>query len=172
MSFAVRKDDFEWSGQNARTLFCQTKNLFNPKMWRMVWDILQFNQLATTIAFDCDEFLSQGKDMNQHPLYNKTIHQFIKEHNFGSYFFEYYLVPMTSAIWSSPGVTILEFPILTLLMFMRNHCLLQLGNRPVWKTVLNGSRQYIKPALEGVEVKMEQVLSVERPDDTNVSLID
>ena len=45
---------FEWAGGSPAALFCQSTNLLNPGHWRMVWDIIRFNQqsLETLRAYE------------------------------------------------------------------------------------------------------------------------
>ena len=48
MSFSVSRDRglFEWAGTSLGALFAQRRNLINPGQWRMVWDILRFNNAS------------------------------------------------------------------------------------------------------------------------------
>jgi predicted NAD/FAD-binding protein len=49
MTFSVSRDGgvFEWAG--LRTVFCQTKRVFDPRMWRMLFDIARFNSCAVRV---------------------------------------------------------------------------------------------------------------------------
>jgi predicted NAD/FAD-binding protein len=58
-------------------------------------------------------------------------------------FWNNYLLPMSSAIWSSAAADILSFPAATFLRFCVNHGLLQVRNRPQWRTVVGGGREYV-----------------------------
>src|SRR4030095_469490 len=51
---------------------------------------------------------------------------------------------MAAAIWSSPRRDILAFPISSFVAFCRNHGLLQLADRPQWRTVKGGARTYVE----------------------------
>ena len=66
----------------------------------------------------------------------------------------------------------LKFPAFTLLNFCLNHGLLQIFNRPKWKTVLNGCKTYIEKALNEIDKKFlnEPVLEV-TPENNKVKLI-
>jgi predicted NAD/FAD-binding protein len=55
-----------------------------------------------------------------------------------------YLIPMAAAIWSSSPSDILDFPAATFLRFCINHGLLQVNDRPRWRTVRGGSREYVR----------------------------
>jgi predicted NAD/FAD-binding protein len=50
---------------------------------------------------------------------------------------------MAAAIWSAPSRTLLDYPAAAFIRFCENHGLLKLAGRPVWRTVVGGSRSYI-----------------------------
>lgn len=113
MTFGVSRDHglFEWSGTNLRTIFCQTKNLFSPKMWRMIFDIIRFNQFAL------DLLLTDESDGSTTP--EETIGEYLDRNGYSDVFRDDYLIPMTAAVWStSPDKCSLEFPALTLIRFL------------------------------------------------------
>jgi predicted NAD/FAD-binding protein len=94
-----------------------------------------------------------------------TLGQFFDKFGYSQFFYENYVLPMTAAIWSTPAdMTFDKFPLLTLVRFMRNHMMLQLGGRPKWRTVFNGSREYVKKVLQGVpDARLETpIVSVKR----------
>jgi predicted NAD/FAD-binding protein len=55
-----------------------------------------------------------------------------------------YLIPMSSAVWSTPPDKMLEFPAVTLLRFWHNHGFLGLDTQHQWHTVVNGSKSYVE----------------------------
>ena len=122
MTFAVSRDrgKFEWSGEG-QGVFAQRRNIFRPKHWRMIFDIIRFNQYALDLLYD---------DGSR----NLTIGEYLKRENYSQAFCDDYLIPMTAAVWStSPDKASLEFPAQTLLRFMWNHHLLStLATRPDW----------------------------------------
>lgn len=133
MSFGVSigRPDIEWAGTNLNTVFAQRANLFKPRFLSMLRDILRFNRNAP-------QYLEQ---MRQSPL---TLGELLDKEHFGQTMRDWYLLPMAAAIWSSSVKDILGFPAVTFLNFCLNHRLLQIENRPQWKTVLGGSREYVK----------------------------
>ncbi|MBY0556095.1 MAG: FAD-dependent oxidoreductase [Burkholderiaceae bacterium] len=133
MSFGVSMGPggLEWAGTNLDTVFAQRANLFKPSFLRMVRDILHFNGNAT-------RFLAQAE---QQPM---TLGQLLQQQAYGSTFRDAYLLPMAAAIWSSSPSDILQFPATTFLRFCLNHALLQVNNRPQWRTVKGGSRNYVR----------------------------
>lgn len=113
MTFGVSRDYglFEWSGTNLRTVFCQLKNIFSPKMWRMIFDIIRFNQFALDLLLT-DESGDAGAP-------EETIGEYLDRHGYSDAFRDDYLIPMTAAVWStSPDKCSLEFPALTLIRFL------------------------------------------------------
>ena len=57
MTFSVSRDQgaFEWAGKNLATVFCQPRRLFDPQMWRMVYDVVRFNASARNFLLSVDE---------------------------------------------------------------------------------------------------------------------
>lgn len=131
MSFSVRcaRTGLEYSGSGLNGLFAQRTNLFRPRFYRLIADILRFNREAP-------EFLQGAAD--------ETVRDFLKGNGYSSQFAEQYLLPMGAAIWSCPMGTFEQFPIRFVIEFYVNHGLLQLRNRPTWRTVAGGSLQYVK----------------------------
>jgi len=137
MSFAVSADDgqLEWAGSSFDTLFAQRKNLFNIKMLRGVLDIIKFNTKAK-------DFIKESPDL--------SLGELIKTMNLGSWFRDYYILPMGGAIWSCPSSTMLSFPATTFVSFFDNHGLLSLKNRPQWHTIKNKSKEYVKALVASI----------------------
>ncbi|KAJ1979130.1 hypothetical protein H4R35_001635 [Dimargaris xerosporica] len=159
MTFAVSRDRgvFEWAGTNLLTLFGQTSNLWRPSFWRMLYDILRFNWLAT-------DLLSLPES---HPhRHNLSISEYLDMHHYSQSFRDNYLIPMTAAVWSTPmDKCALRFPAFTLVQFLHNHCLLNVVNRPQWRTVSQGSRSYVDRVTAGLDdlrpsTKIERVQRV------------
>lgn len=63
MSFSVSRDRglFEWAGTSLGALFAQRKNLLNPGQWRMVWDIIRFNNASLELLRKGDSSESIGQ---------------------------------------------------------------------------------------------------------------
>ncbi len=170
MSFSVSIDQsLEWSGDSLNTLFGQRLNLARPAFWRMIKDIIRFNQLATQLALQ-QQNSNHGGDPNK----LQSIASFLDQHGFKRAFREWYFLPMIGAIWSCPTSQMLEFPIDTMIRFCHNHGLLQVQNRPQWLTVKGGSKQYVKRIVEAMHPKRFKLLreavlkiNVPRPKDAD-----
>ena len=131
MSFSVRCDEcgLEYNGTSLNGVFAQRTNLLRPGFHRMLRDILRFNREA-------EEVLS-------HPDESLTVGEYLRQHVYSSQFAEHYLLPMGAAIWSCPAETFERFPIRFIVEFYRNHGLLSLDDRPVWRVIEGGSRTYV-----------------------------
>jgi len=113
MTFGVSRDYglFEWSGTNLGAVFCQRKNIFSPKMWRMIFDIIRFNQFALDLLVSDDSGNAAGPE--------ETIGEYLERNGYSDAFRDDYLIPMTAAVWStSPDKCSLEFPAVTLIRFL------------------------------------------------------
>ncbi len=137
MSFGVsiREPDIEWAGTNLRSVFAQPSNLFRPRFLGMLRDILRFNRQA-------EHYLLEAR---RTPM---TLGSLLKREKFGQTMQDWYLLPMAAAIWSTPVSAVLEFSAETFLAFCLNHRLLQIDDRPQWKTILGGSRVYVLAMLK------------------------
>lgn len=155
MTFGVSRDNgaFEWSGEG-QGIFAQRRNLFRLRHWRMIFDIIRFNQFALDLLADDDEGVATrlGSSVEgRKQLRDLTIGQYLEKEGYSRSFRDDYLIPMTAAVWStSPDKTSLEFPAHTLIRFMWNHHLLStLAVRPPWLTIAGGSQRYIDAIVRG-----------------------
>lgn len=137
MSFAVSIESgvgrapLEYGGGSLGQLFAQKRNLVNPRFLGMIADILRFFSSARgLIDADADPVMSLGA--------------FLARGRYGDMFVYDHLLPMAAAIWSCPLKTMLDFPALSFARFFHNHGLLSLSNRPSWRTVSGGSREYVR----------------------------
>ena len=132
MSFSVRHADtgLEFAGSSLNHLFAQRKNLFRPRFYRMLAAINRFNAEAVAALDD--------------PAAQKeTLGDYVRRRGYGADFFDLYLVPMSSAVWSTPPELMLEFPATTLLRFFHNHGFLGLSTQHQWWTVTGGAKNYV-----------------------------
>jgi predicted NAD/FAD-binding protein len=148
MSFSVQVPGaldgrtLEWSGASLATVFAQRANLLNPRFFGMLADLLRFNRLATRMA-------EAGDDAAQ----LQPLGDFLRQHRFGDAFRDWYLLPMLGCIWSSPTDQMLRFPVATLIRFCHNHGLLQVSDRPQWRTVVGGAQRYVAKIVASIADK-------------------
>jgi predicted NAD/FAD-binding protein len=77
----------------------------------------------------------------------KSFDRFLRDEGYSDSFRWHYLVPMTSALWSTAPGDALEFPASYGIEFFRNHGMLGL-RRNRWRTVTGGSRVYVQALLD------------------------
>ena len=156
MSFSVRHADtgLEFSGSSLNHLFAQRRNLFRPRFYRMIAAINRFNSDAVAALADpANERLTLG--------------EYVARKGYGEDFFNLYLAPMSSAVWSTPPALMMGFPATTLLRFFHNHGFLGLNTQHPWFTVVGGSRSYVttltRPWRDAILMN-DPVVRVERGD--------
>lgn len=132
MSFSVRDDrtGLEYNAENLDTLFCQRRNLVSPAFWRMVRDIARFYREAPALL--------------QAPDDGPCLGDYLDQQRYSRLFIEGHLLPMASALWSSPQAQVRAFPAKYLVAFMANHQMLQINQRPTWRVVTGGSDRYVQ----------------------------
>ena len=138
MSFSVHceQDGLEYNGADINKIFSQRRNLLNPKFLLMLRDFLRFHSDGpAALPNNLDDLI--------------TVDEFASTHEYGRYFIEYYLVPLGASLWSCPADRFGKFPMRFVLEFLDNHCMLQMDDRPQWRTVVGGSYQYVKPMTAG-----------------------
>ena len=131
MSFSVQAQDggIEYSGSSLNSLFAQRRNILRPPFYRMIRDILRFNQSALASVGDLAE--------------SETLENYVFANGYSQNFVDHYLIPMAAAIWSAEPQSVLDMPVKFLVNFFDNHGLLQIKDRPVWRVIKGGSRQYV-----------------------------
>lgn len=133
MSFSVQcaRCALEYGGSSLGGLLAQPSALVRSSFYRLLRDIVRFNRWARRAAGDSAE--RRG-----------TLVQAVRDAGLSEELLRHYLLPMTSAIWSSSAADAAGFPLSLFLRFFENHGLLQIMNRPIWRTVTGGSRCYVE----------------------------
>jgi predicted NAD/FAD-binding protein len=138
MSFSVHNchTGLEYNGHNLDTLFAQRSNLFKPKFWLLVKEILRFNKLCKKVYED------------NNYIDGMTLGKFLSANSFSDFFAEHYILPMGAAIWSSSLEQMEDFEFRFFVQFFHNHGLLNIADRPQWYVIPKGSRSYLAPLCE------------------------
>ena len=133
MSFSVQHtpSGLEYNGGSLNLLFGQRRNLLSMRHWRMLLQINRFNGEAVA-ALDEPRFAGMN------------LRDYVAARGYGNDFLQRYLVPMSSAVWSTPPKRMLDFPAVTLLRFFHNHGFLGLRTQHPWFTVTNGAKSYVE----------------------------
>lgn len=146
MSFGASVDGgcIEYGLSNLSAVFAQKGNIVNGKYLRMLRDIFRFNAKALATA-------KANPDL--------TIGEFVKVMGLSEWFRDFYLLPLSGAIWSTPVEQIMEFPAYSMMQFFENHALLHHTGQHQWYTVSGGSTQYVqrletRMKAQGVEIRL------------------
>ena len=161
MSFSVRcaRTGLEYQGSSLGGLFAQRLNCLRPSFLKMLGDVARFNRRGTDAAASGE--LKDGR----------TVGAFLQQCHVGRRFIDQYLVPMAAAIWSSDPRDILSFPAEFMIGFFANHGLMQLLDRPQWRTIVGGSRKYVAALLEPLHDRIRfrcPIVSVSRTENGGI----
>ncbi|WP_261842694.1 NAD(P)/FAD-dependent oxidoreductase [Aliamphritea ceti] len=140
MSFAVsvNQGQLEYSGSGLAGLFAQKRNLIRPAFWRMLKDLNHFYRHAGQIQQD-----AQTRQL--------SLRELLAELGYSDSFIYQHLLPMGAAIWSTPVELMLDYPAASFMRFCENHGLLQVKDRPQWRTVIGGSQAYVSRVAADLE---------------------
>lgn len=150
MSFSVQNEQtgLEYNGTSLNALFAQRSNLFRPSFHRMIGDILRFNREAT--------------DILESDTLELTLGQFLQDRNYSRAFIDNYIIPMGAAIWSAAPDMMLRMPASFFVRFFDNHGMLAVNDRPIWRVISGGSRNYVDKLVAGHRERIHLNTRVER----------
>lgn len=133
MSFSVRDDtiDLEYLGGHLKGLFAQPRNVLRPAFWRMIREIVRFYREARELL------ASEGAG-------EQPLGPWLRQRGYSQFFIDEHLIPMAASIWSAPPKAIINFPAHFFVRFLANHGMIDLSDRPQWRTVCGGSRAYLE----------------------------
>ena len=139
MSFSVSMSSksFEYGGKNLDTIFAQRKNIFSKKFWVMLYEITKFYKTAKKHVKKFEK---------------KTIYDYLITNSYSKFFINNHIFPISASIWSAPIHEIKKFPFDKFIQFFENHGLLKIRKRPKWRTVLNGSQEYVKKIISDYKI--------------------
>jgi predicted NAD/FAD-binding protein len=144
MSFSVQHvpTNLEYNGGSLNLLFGQRRNIFRPRHWRMLMAIDRFNKEAVPALGD--------------PRYAEmSLREYVDARGYGEDMYDFYLVPMSSAVWSTPPEKMDAFPATTLLRFWHNHGFLGLDTQHQWWTVCGGAQTYVAKILAPIRDRVQ-----------------
>ncbi len=165
MSFGLQHEitGLEYAGTDFGALFAQRRNLLAPSFWRMLIDVVRFNR-------DARRSLAVAADGNA------TLGEWLGAQGYGRALIDHYVVPMGRAIWSASEQALLGFPARFFIEFFLNHGLLSISERPQWRAVVGGSREYVKalaaPFRAHIRLSTPVVRVERRPGEVRVTTAD
>lgn len=131
MGFSLSLDGgrLEWCGESYAKIFARRRNALSPSFLWMLREILRFNRQCVA-------------DRDSGFVGHSTIGEYLARRKFSAAFRDDYLIPIAAAIWSTPHAEMLDYPAVAFISFFENHRLIH-DERPVWRTVTGGSRNYL-----------------------------
>ena len=139
MSFGVSLDDgdLEYASTDLSTLFAQPRNLLRPRFWSMLRDVVRFSRTAPAHACALDAKMT-------------SLGDYLGEAGYGRPFQDDHILPQAAAIWSASVDAVRELPAAAFIRFFENHGLLKILDKPLWRTVVGGSRSYVSKLTEAL----------------------
>ncbi|BBH16861.1 hypothetical protein Back2_11480 [Nocardioides baekrokdamisoli] len=140
MSMSIRDDltDLEWAGARGRRgLFPRRSNVFNAHYLRMLTEIPRFHRQARAVLAETAP--------------DRTLHDFVLEHGFSTYFVQHFLEPLVAAVWSCDPTLASRYPARYLFQFLSHHGMLSVTGSPTWRTVTGGSHAYVNAVAERLD---------------------
>lgn len=136
MSMSVRCDGcgLEYAGANRLGgLFAQRRNMVRRVYLSMLAQVTRFHREANRLLESSDERTDEI-----------TLGRFLAAGRYSRYFVDHFALPLVSAVWSSDTEASRQYPARYLFEFLRNHGMLSVTGSPAWRTVVGGSREYVR----------------------------
>lgn len=107
----------------------------NSRYLRMLTEVPRFHRAARAL-------LETESD--------ETLREFLVRERFSPYFTDHFVIPMVACVWSCrPGLS-LDYPARYLFEFLAHHGMLSVSGSPTWRTVVGGSREYVRRVAQAV----------------------
>ncbi len=163
MGFSVsdKIKGYEYSGSGLSGYFGQRKNLFSLRHWGQLLSIVRF---YTKAQINIKKYKT-----------NTTLLEFLKSEKLSDFFIENHIIPMCSAIWSCDDDEMLSYPAHDFVSFFINHGLFKLKNRPKWKSVAGGSKEYVEAIKASHKFKIKlnaNIIKIEKKEERFEIILD
>jgi len=129
--FFCEESGFTYSGRSLGSLFADRSNLFNWRFYLFLRNLLRFSKSAL-------------RALEHNSVGTLTLGEYLSRESVSPQLIRNYIAPMGAAIWSCAEEGVLNYPAQAFLSFFKHHGLLDLSDRPTWRTVVGGSRSYLR----------------------------
>ena len=137
MSIACSGCGLEYAGGRGLSgLLPSLRTVRKPRYLWMLGEVVRFHRKAKALLAGEDD--------------ERTLSQFVAQHQFSRYFVSHFVTPMVSAVWSTAPSQAGEYPARYLFSFLENHGMLQVTGSPTWYTVVGGSARYVERVSKGL----------------------
>jgi len=130
---ACRACRVEFSSRGVGGWLAEPTAIARPSHLRLLPDVLRFYRQAR------ERLAGAGS--------RATLGDFMEDGRYGQAFRRHFLLPITSAVWSTGSTRAVDFPVDYLLRFLDHHGLIGVGNALQWRTIRGGSRTYVERIL-------------------------
>jgi uncharacterized protein len=139
MSFSVVLPDgdgvTEWSSASPGGWFAQPRNLVRPRHWRFLAEVAAL--LRTGRA-----------DLGTERARRATLDEYLRDRRISADVRDRFVVPLAGALWSLAPDRCGAFPAETWLRFLHHHGMMRVTRPHPWRTVVGGSRTYVRALLD------------------------
>ncbi|WP_395298780.1 NAD(P)/FAD-dependent oxidoreductase [Kitasatospora hibisci] len=138
MSMSVRCDGcgLEYAGARGPVgLFAKRDAVVRGRYLRALAEVPRFHRRARQLLADP----AAG---------DPSLADFLTAGGFTPYFVSHFMTPVVSAVWSCAPDLVGDYPARYLFTFLDNHGMLSVTGSPTWRTVVGGSRTYVRKIAE------------------------
>ena len=144
-SFYNPYKSFEYGGGSLLSLIGDKSNLVKLTFYKMIIDIIRFYKKFQTTT----------------NVPEMTIEDYCLKNNYSKAFINFHLLPLISSIWSTPNKLSMKQPLSNIVSFFQNHKLFNFIDRPQWKTVKGGSKNYIQKIVNNTKMDIRLSTKIE-----------
>jgi predicted NAD/FAD-binding protein len=156
-SFYNQNTNLQWAGAHLNRVFGQRKNLFNPSFYKF---LMQARRFGKTAHLDLESEISE-----------QPLREYMQARGYGEDLLHNMIVPMGSAVWSTPVEKMYNFPARSFIQFFHNHGFIGIGTQFQWRYVKGGSNSYIKKLLEKYNFIIHKSESVQSIKETKSQVL-